>query len=148
MGLMQKIDQDLKAAMAAKDAVRLSTLRFLKSALAYGAIEKKVEMLGDAEVLQIIRKQIKQHRESIDQFAKAGRKELAEKEQKETVILESYLPPALSDEVLEKAVASLVKEVGAASKKDFGKVMKLSMEKLGGQADAQRVSQILGRMLP
>ena len=148
MSLVEKIDQDLKAALSAKDSVKLSTLRFLKSALTYGAIEKKAAALSDAEVQQVIRKQIKQNRESIDQFSKAGRKELADKELKETAILESYLPEPLSDEALGKAVALIVKETGAVSKKDFGKVMKLAMEKLGAQADAQRLSQMIGKRLP
>src|SRR3990167_218538 len=123
MSLEQKIDQDLKQAMNAKDAAKVSTLRFLKSALKYSAIEKKAEHLTDTEVLQIIQKQIKQHRESIDQFAKAGRKELVAQETKETQILETYLPKQLSDQELTEAVMSGVKEIGANSKKDFGKEM-------------------------
>ena len=95
MSLEQKIDQDLRQAMSAKDTAKVSTLRFLKSALKYSAIEKRTQTLTDAEVQQIIQKQIKQRRESIDQFSKAGRQALAAQETKEAGILESYLPKAL-----------------------------------------------------
>ena len=148
MSLEQKIDQDLRGAMSAKDAAKVSTLRFLKSALKYSAIEKKAQTLTDAEVRQIIQKQIKQHRESIDQFSKAGREVLAAQETKEAQILESYLPKQLSDQELEEAVKKSVKEAGATSKKDFGKVMKLLTEKLAGQAEAKRISEAVGKALP
>ena len=148
MSLEQKIDQDLRQAMSAKDAAKVSTLRFLKSALKYSAIEKRTQTLTDAEVQQIIQKQIKQHRESIDQFSKAGRPVLAAQETKEAGILESYLPKQLSDQALEQAVIAAVKEAGAESKKDFGKVMKLLTEKLAGQAEPKRISEALAKALP
>jgi hypothetical protein len=147
MSLNAKIDQDLKAAMSARDEMKLSTLRFLKSALKYAAIDKKVPELPDADVMQVIQKQIKQRRESIDQFSKGGRAELAEKESRELAVLESYLPKQLSDKELEAVVASAAKEAGASSKKDFGRVMKLLQEKLAGQAEARKISEILGRIL-
>ncbi len=148
MSLEQKIDQDLRQAMSAKDAAKVSTLRFLKSALKYSAIEKRTQTLTDAEVQQIVQKQIKQHRESIDQFSKAGRHALAAQETKEAGILESYLPKQLSDQALEQAVIAAVKEAGAGSKKDFGKVMKLLTEKLAGQAEPKRISEALAKVLP
>ena len=148
MSLEQKIDQDLRQAMSAKDAAKVSTLRFLKSALKYSAIEKRTQTLTDAEVQQIIQKQIKQHRESIDQFSKAGRPVLAAQETKEAGILESYLPKQLSDQALEQAVIAAVKEAGAESKNDFGKVMKLLTEKLAGQAEPNRISEALAKALP
>lgn len=134
--------------MSARDADKLSVLRFLKSALKYGAIEKKVDELTDAEVQQVIQKQIKQRRESIDQFAKGGRPELAAQETKEAAILEMYLPKQLSDSELKALVVDEVKAAGAVSKKDFGRMMKLLNEKLKGQADAKRVSEALGKLLP
>ena len=148
MSLEQKIDQDLREAMTAKDAAKVSTLRFLKSALKYSAIEKKVQVLTDPEVRQIIQKQIKQRRESIDQFSKAGREALAAQETKEAQILESYLPKQLSDQELEEAVKKGVREAGASSKKDFGRVMKLLTEKLAGRVEAKRISEVLGKVLP
>jgi len=92
MSLQEKIDQDLKQAMISRDETRLSTLRFLKSALKYSAIEKKTDSLSDADIQQLIQKQIKQRKESIDQFMKGNRKDLADKEVREAEILESYLP--------------------------------------------------------
>lgn len=147
MGMMQTIEQDLKKAMIAKDEARLSTVRFLKSALKYAAIEKKVEFLNDADVIQIIQKQIKQRRESIDQFEKGGRAELAAREKQEVTVLESYLPKQLGDAELSEAVQAAIQQTGASSKKDFGRVMKILTEKLAGQAEAKRISDCLGKML-
>lgn len=147
MTLAERLDQDLKAAMVKKDAARLSALRFLKSALNYVAIEKRGQPLSDADVMQVIQKQIKQHRESVEQFKAAGRAELAGKEQGEIAVLESFLPKQLSEPELAAAVAAFVKETGAASKKDFGRVMKLAGERLAGQADAKRISEQLGKLL-
>ena len=147
MSLYARIDQDLKQAMIDKNEVKLSTLRMLKSALKYSAIEKKIETLPDADVRQIIQKQIKQHRESIEQFTNGGRKELAEKELKEAAVLESYLPKQLPDDALKKIVEEEAKKAGAATKKDFGRVMKILTEKLAGQAEAKRISEFLGKIL-
>lgn len=147
MLLQQKIDQDLKEAMIAKNEIKVSTLRFLKSALKYVVIEKKVDVLSDLDIQQIIQKQIKQHRESIDQFEKGGRVELASKEKQEIVILESYLPKQLSDAQLEAFVAGQIKEAQAVSKKDFGRMMKILNEKLAGQAQSSRISEFLGKVL-
>ncbi len=147
MSLIEKIDQDLKQAMIAKDEVRVSTLRFLKSAVKYFAIEKKIDAVADADVQQIIQKQIKQHRESIEQFSKGSRLELAEKETKEVAILESFLPRQISDSELAQCVADTAREAGAQSKKDFGRLMKVLNEKLVGRAEAKRVSEALGKIL-
>lgn len=147
MSLSEKIDQDLKAAMTAKAADKLSTLRFLKSALKYAAIEKKVELLSDADAQAVIQKQIKQRRESIDQFSKAGRRDLADKEMAEVGVLESYLPAQLSDADLARIVAEEAKAQGASSKKDFGRMMKHLSDKLKGAADSKRVSEALGKIL-
>ena len=147
MSLQNQIDQDLRQAMTSRDEAKVSTLRFLKSALKYSAIEKRTEGLSDPDIRQIIQKQIKQRRESIDQFAKAGRKELADKEAKEAEILEGYLPKQLSDADLEELIRREAAAAGATDKKDFGRMMKLLSEKLSGQADAKRVSQFLGKIL-
>ncbi len=147
MSLFAKIEQDLKAAMVSKDADRLSVVRFLKSALKYAAIEKKVDALSDADAQSIIQKQIKQRRESIDQFQKAGRSDLAEQEMKEAKILESYLPAQMSDAELETLVKATALQENATTKKDFGRMMKVLTEKLKGQADSKRVSEHLGKIL-
>jgi hypothetical protein len=141
------VERDLKAAMTSRDAVKLSVLRFLKSALKYYAIERKLQELSDFDTLQVIQKQIKQRRESIDQFVKASREELAAKERKELEILESYLPKQLSDTELEAQIGAYIQAENATSKKDFGRIMKLLNEKLAGQADAKRISEILGKKL-
>lgn len=148
MPLNEKIDQDLKQAMVSKDTVKLSTLRMLKSALKYAAIEKKKPALDDAEAQQVIQKQIKQRRESIEQFAANARPELADNERKEVAVLESYLPAQMGDAELGRVVAEEVKKAGATSKKDFGRMMKLLSENLKGRADAKRVSEALGKLLP
>lgn len=147
MGLQQDIDRDLKGAMIARDEIKVSTLRFLKSAFKYVAIDKKVDVLADADIQQVIQKQIKQRKESIDQFVKAGRKDLADKEIKESVILENYLPKQLSDAELEPLVRAEVSAAGASSKKDFGRMMKLLTEKLAGRVDSKRLSEALGKIL-
>ena len=147
MSLSQQIDQDLKQAMMDKNEVKLSTLRMLKSALKYSAIEKKLEALPDAEACQIIQKQIKQRRESIQQFSDGGRKELAAKEQLEVTVLEAYLPKQLSDEELKKIVEDETRKAQAFTKKDFGRMMKTLTEQLAGKADARRISEALGKIL-
>ena len=147
MSIREKLDQDLKEAMIAKDAVRLSTIRFLKSALKYSAIEKKKDFLVDAEVQQVIQKQIKQRRESIEQFAGAGRAELAANEAAEVRVLEAYLPKQMPEGELQKFIEAEIKTAQASSKKDFGRMMKLLSEKLSGQADSKRDSEILGKIL-
>ena len=146
MPLMDKIDRDMKQAMLARDADRLGVLRFLKSAVKYVAIDKSGAM-NDAEVTQVIQKQIKQRRESIQQFAAAGRKDLAAKEEKELAILESYLPKQMSDAELKKIIEEEAGAQGAAAKKDFGRMMKHLNEKLAGAADNKRISEILGGIL-
>jgi uncharacterized protein len=147
MTLTEKIDQDMKQAMISKDAPRLDTLRFLKSALKYAAIEKKGGALTDADVQQVIQKQIKQRRESIEQFSKGGRQDLADAETAGVRVLEGYLPKQVGDEELARIVADEAKAQGASSKKDFGRMMKHLTEKLQGAADSRRISEALGKIL-
>ena len=146
MALLEKLDQDVKQAMLAKDADALSVLRFLKSAIKYAAIEKTAS-LTDAEVVQVIQKQTKQRHESIQQFTQGGRKDLAAKEEKELVILERYLPKQLSDEDLKKIVEKEARALGASTKKDFGRLMKHLSEQLAGSVDNRRLSAELGKIL-
>lgn len=147
MSLQEKISNDLKEAMVSKDAAKLSTIRLLKSALKYTAIEKKTDSLSDLEIQQVIQKQIKQRRESIEQFTQGGRTELSAKEEAEVRVLESYLPKQMPDAELQKFVEAETKAAGAVSKKDFGRMMKLLSEKLAGQADGKRISDFLGKIL-
>ena len=146
MPLLEKIDQDMKDAMRAKDADTLSVLRFLKSAVNYAAIEKTGE-LTDADVTAGIQKQTKQRRESIQQFSENGRKDMAAKEEKELGILERYLPKQLSDEELKKIVEKEAAALGASTKKDFGRLMKHLSDQLAGSVDNKRLSAELGKIL-
>ena len=147
MPLSAKIDQDLKQAMLAKDETKLSTIRMLKSAMKYAAIDKPGAVFGDAEAMVVIQKQIKQRRESIQQFTEAGRADLSSKEEAELKILEGYLPKQLADVELKTIVENEVKAQGASTKKDFGRMMKHLNEKLAGGADNKRLSELLGQLL-
>ena len=149
MTLQERVDADLKDAMRAKDAARLGVLRMLKSALKYSAIEKggAEAQLDDAEAVQVIRKQVKQRQDSIEQFEKGGRPELAAKEKDELAILEAYLPQGLSAAELEKIVRETIGEVGATSKAQMGAVMKALQGKLAGRADGKTLSQEVQRQL-
>ena len=146
--LSEKIDADLKDAMRAKDAPRLSTLRMLKSAAEYYKIEKKQEKLADADVIAVIKKQIKQRQDSIDGFEKGGRSDLVEKEKAEMAVLTTYLPEELSQPQVEEIVAAVIAELGATTKADMGKVMKAVQTKTAGRADNRLVSQIVSSKLP
>src|SRR5690242_21261881 len=148
MAVAEKLAQEIKSAMLAKDADRLSTLRMLKSAMGYAQIEKKVDALPEAEVVAIVQKEVKKRRDSIEQFEKGGRPELAEKEKKEIVTLEEFLPKALSPEELEQLVKATIAEVGATGKKDMGVVIKAVQAKAAGRADGKSISGLVGKLLP
>ncbi len=147
MSLNEKIGGDIAAAMKAKDAPRLSALRMLKAAVMNKGVEKGRD-LEDAEVLQVVASLVKQRRDSIDQFAKAGRSDLVDKESAEIAVLETYLPPAASAGEIDAAVDAAIAETGAASQKDMGKVMKAVMPKLAGKhADGRAVNEAVRRKL-
>jgi uncharacterized protein len=145
--LTDKIDSDMKDAMRAKDAARLSTLRMLKSAVEYYKIEKKQEKLTDADVAAVIKKQIKQRQDSINGFEKGGRTDLVDKEKAELAVLKSYLPEELSHAQIEEIVNATITELGASIKSDMGKVMKAVQIKAAGRADNRLVSQIVSAQL-
>jgi uncharacterized protein YqeY len=148
MTLQERIDADLKDAMRAKNAERLSVLRMLKSALRYGAIEKSAEgTLDDAAAIQVIRKQVKQRQDSIESFEKGGRPELAAKEKEELEMLNAYLPKGLSAEELATLVREAIAEVGATSKAQMGAVMKALQAKVAGRADGKALSTEVQRQL-
>jgi uncharacterized protein YqeY len=148
MTLLERIDSDLKDAMRAKDAARLGVLRMLKSALKYSAIEKSAEgQLDDAEASQVIRKQVKQRQDSIEQFEKGGRPELAAKEKEELAILNAYLPKGLEADELAALVRETITEVGATSKTQMGAVMKALQTKVAGRADGKTLSAEVQRQL-
>jgi uncharacterized protein len=145
--LRDQVNADLTAAMKAKDAGRLSALRMLKAAIMNKGVEKGRD-LEDAEVQQVVSSLVKQRRDSIEQFTKAGRTDLVEKETGEIAVLEHYLPPAATAVEIEAAVKAAIAETGAASPKDMGKVMKAVMPKLAGKnADGKVVNEAVRRKL-
>ena len=147
MTLTDKVNGEIAAAMKSKDQVRLSSLRMLKAAIMNKGVEKNRD-LDDAEVLQVVASLVKQRRDSIEQFAKAGRQDLVDKETGEMKILEEYLPPAASAEEIAAAVAAAIAETGATTPKDMGKVMKAVMPKLAGKsADGRAVNEAVRRAL-
>lgn len=139
----ETVMSDLKDAMRAKDTIALTTLRALKTALTNAAIESgnKDNVVEDPAAMAIVRKQIKQRLDSIEQFESAGRAELAENEKAEVVVLEKYLPAGLSENEISQIVADAVAESGATSRADMGKVMKIAQEKSAGRADGKVLSQ-------
>lgn len=147
MAFIDKITTDLTAAMRAKDQLRLDTLRMTKAALMNREVEKR-RALDDTEAQQVIAGMIKQRRDSIEQFRSGGRPELADKEQAEIAILETYLPPPMDAAELEVIVAEAITEAGATSPKDMGRVMKGVMARLAGRAaDGKVVSDLVKRKL-
>ncbi len=147
MSLEQSLSTDIVTAMRAKDATRLTALRMLKTALTNKSIEKG-RALEVAEELQVVSQLVKQRRDSIDQFTKGGRKDLADKEQAEIVILDTYLPAAATDDEIGTAVAAAMTETGASSQKDMGRVMKAVMAALAGKTvDGKKVNEAVRKIL-
>ena len=143
MTLKQTILSDLTASMKAQDAPRTSTLRMVKAALQNREIEKGGE-LDDEEMAKLLRSLVKQRHDSVEQYAKAGREELADKERAEITVIEAYLPQGASLETIEAAVAAAISETGASSMKDMGKVMKATQAALAGQnADGRTISEVV-----
>jgi len=145
--LEEKIFHDYKEAMKARDAIKASILSFLRADILNQATAKKKNNLEDAEIVAVIKKQIKQHQDSIDQFSKGGRLEMADKEKKELDILKAYLPPELSEGEIKKLIEEAVLATGASTMKDMGKLMKELTAKIAGQADGRLVSDLVKQRL-
>ena len=147
MSLMKKISEDMTTAMKARDQARLAPLRMAKAALMNREVEKGRE-LDDAEAQLVVASLIKQRRDSVEQFLKGGRAELAARETAEIATLEAYLPPPVDPADIERAVDDAIKESGATSAKDLGRVMKGVMTKLAGRgADGKVINEIVRRKL-
>ena len=147
MALIDDVTRGITEAMKSRDQDVLGTLRMLKSALTNKEIEKG-RALDDAESLQVVSMLVKQRRDSIEQFTKGGRTDLADKETREIAILERFLPPAASPEAIAEAVTAAIAETGATSAKDFGKVMKAAMARLAGASvDGKLVSEAVKAQL-
>lgn len=144
--LLEKIRADMKDAMKAREQARLSTLRMIVAA----AMEKEVELkraLEDGDVLVVLQNQVKKRKESIEQFKAGGRQDLVDKEEAELKLLEAYLPAGLTEAEVEAAVEEAIRETGAASKKDLGRVMKAVMDKHKGRVDGKVVNKIVAAKL-
>jgi len=146
MSLKDRITEDMKAAMRAKEAERLGTIRLLLAAMKQREVDERIT-LDDAAVVAIVDKLIKQRKDSITQFAQAGRDDLVAKESAELAVLETYLPARLSAEEIDAAVAQLVAELGAKGPADMGKVMGAAKQRFAGQADMGLVSAAVKRAL-
>ena len=146
MGLKEQIGEDIKTAMKAKDKIRLETVRGIKKAI----LEKEVALrpkgqdsLTEEQEIELLAQQAKQRRDSIEQYQKAGREDLAEKEQQELAIIETYLPEQLNAQELEEIVDKIIVDVGATSPKDLGKVMGTAMKQLKGKADGKKIQEMV-----
>ena len=147
MALVDELGASIADAMRKHDAVRLSTLRMLKAALTNREIERG-HALDEGESLQVVASLVKQRKDSIEQFTKGGRPELADKEQSEIRVLEAYLPAAADPAAVEQAVADAIQETGATSPKDMGRVMKAAMARLTGQTvDGKTVNELVRKKL-
>jgi hypothetical protein len=142
MSLKARISDDMKAAMRAKDAPRLSAIRLLLSAMKQKEVDERVE-LSDADVVAIIDKMLKQRRESIAQFEKGGRQDLADTEKFEVGVLQAYMPQALSDTDIDAEIAAAMQASGAKAISDMGKVMAILKPKFAGRADMGKVSGLI-----
>lgn len=146
MGLKERLTEDIKSAMKAKDKLRLETIRSIKKAV----LEKEVsvrpsgqESLTEEQEIEVLAQQAKQRRDSIQQYKDAGRDDLADNEAAELVIIETYLPEQLDDEELSAIIEQIIADVGASSPKDLGKVMGPAMKQLKGKADGKKIQEIV-----
>lgn len=145
--LEDRLMNDYKEAMKAKDALKSSVLSFLRAQMKNAAIEKRKDLLDDSECLAVIKKQIKERQESIEQFTKGLRQDLADKEAKELEILKSYLPPQLTSDEVKKIIEEVVLSAGAQGPKDMGKVMKELTAKVAGRCDSKLLSELVKERL-
>lgn len=143
MEIREKIMSDMKTAMRDKDQVRLDTIRFLQAAIKNREIEVRPEAITSEDILAVIKKMVKQRKESIEQYKAASRQDLVDKELAELKVIETYLPAQMSREQIEKIVADTIAEVKASTIKDMGTVMKAVVAKTAGAADNKVVSEVI-----
>lgn len=144
--LLQKLQEEMKAAMKSGDKDRLSTIRMLISEIKKVQIDTKKE-LSDEEIIQILQRYVKQRKEALEQYKKANREDLAQKEEKEIQIVQEFLPQPLSEEELRKIIDETISQLNATSIKDMGKVIKAVMEKVKGRAEGSVVSSLVKEKL-
>lgn len=143
MSIYETLESEMKEAMKSKDIVKLSVLRMAIAAIRNTEIVKKVKKLDENDVLQVLQKMVKEHKESIYQFDKGGRTDLVKKETEELAILQRYVPKEMGEEELTAIIKTAVLESGFISKTDAGKAMKVVMEKVKGRADGKTVNKIV-----
>lgn len=143
MEIREKIMADIKAAMVSKDAVKLNTLRFLNSAIKNKEIDSRPNPITAEDIMGVIKKLVKQRKESIDQFTTAGRMDLADQETSELKVLEAYMPSQMTKEQIEALVSDVITATGAKSIKDMGTVMKEAMARSAGNADGKVLSEVI-----
>jgi uncharacterized protein YqeY len=146
MSILKKLDDDLKSALKSSESLKVSVLRMAKAALKYKQIEKREE-LSEEDIFSVLSSLVKQRKESIEQFSKGGREDLAEKERKELSIIQSYLPRQLAPEEVDEIIVAAIKEASAQGIKDIGKVMRLVMPRIKGLADGKIVNQRVKELL-
>lgn len=147
MELTDRIDAELPAAMKAGDAAKVSALRMLKAEFVNAAIAARQPRLGDPQALEVLRRQISRRKESLEAFQKGHRQDLVDKESRELAILEGYMPPSLTEEALRGIIRECLEKSGASGPKELGKVMRLVMERVKGQADGRIVNQLVAQAL-
>lgn len=147
MSVMERLNQDLKQAMKDKAATKLSVIRMVKAAIKNEEINKG-SLLSEDEELSILTRELKQRRESLQEFEKAGREDLVEKIHEEIAVLASYMPAQLSEDEIRQIATEVISQVGASSKKEMGKVMGAMMPKVKGKADGNLVQKIVSDLLP
>ncbi len=147
MTLEEKIMQDLKAAMKAKDEAALRSVRAVKAAILLAKTDGSGQAIDEAREMQIVQKLVKQRKESLEIFEREGREDLAQKEREEIAVIEKYLPAQMSEAEIEAALRPIITETGASSLKDLGKVMGIASKQLAGKADGKLISQIVKRLL-
>ncbi|HBI94504.1 MAG: GatB/YqeY domain-containing protein [Terrisporobacter othiniensis] len=146
MSLKQKLQEDLKSSMKNKDAIKKSVITLIRASIKQYEVDNRVE-LGDDEIVDLIAKQLKQTRDSREEFLKAGREDLVSKAEAEIEVLKEYLPQQLSEEELNKIVISTISEVGATSMKDMKKIMTSIMPKVKGRADGKLINELVKKNL-
>ena len=147
MSFLDQLNQDMKEAMRSKDKLRLSVIRMVKGSIQNEAIKLKKDQLTDDEALTVLSREVKQRKDSLQEFEKVGRQDLADKLQEELKILATYMPEQLSEDALKQIISQVITEIGATSKKEMGKVMDLVLPKVKGKADGGLVNKIVQQML-
>jgi hypothetical protein len=146
MSLYEDIQEDLKNSLKAKDEIRISILRMIRSAIKYKEVEQR-RKLEEGEILRVLSSLAKQHKDSIEEYKRGGREDLVQREERELEILQSFMPAQFTEEALTSALAQIISELGASSTKDMGRVMKRAMEHFAGQADGKQVNDIVKKLL-